>query len=884
MSRTPVFPNSGCGHGPVAPPPGLTAAREKRKAQMMKCGQCRQNFSAICSLHQHLSGDSYHFDKEMMTAYPLEENSCPAYHENQHCVTGTYETESGVKQITMVKKKVSKTMKKEPGTAKSNKIISIQVYPNDNEDDDDIEADAANVDFEYYGPNCAQTKVYSKNINQISVESQAITVTEATDTDLDDITGADFEEITEKQLAQDIKQEIQNESEVENDDQIEEEAMEQHLHIENDGQEYITKGTDKSEPVPVDGPVPVGGPIPNIESVLNVPENPVADEPNADIQSAGDDLFAHGQENEDEIQTDASEPTPFVMNKQMIIDLHSLETNADGSLKIVVGEKHAGIFKTPQGEEILKALKAQGKGLSVKNTQIVYNYSVPILLDGSAQDKFAETNIHIPAISDSPFKSHKRVKREVGSDDFSDLQKKKRKYMRQDDIGEELDMAENIDGIEAVVFMRQEEQITTNEAMSILDEVKLGMHEDKVSKIQPLKANGGDLFVIDLEALPNRKDIRHDKYIWHNVGTRKYPKKKERMKKTVFKIRLPDQTFSDGFMKSIYEWIDETEKYCIIHYTGYEKIFKPFPHGNCKTGKNFVRTCQSVIAGLKEMATQEDMSPTDVYKQVKGITTPGLRNLRAPRNLDQIKNHFFYQKKKMLKEIRKAGKREKNKRNTAENLDLETDDIAQSQSNENSAVHVLSPTVLGASKSLTSLESHAVSLLPSLIQLSSGQSQVVQVSSSQSGQPQFSEIPDSQPQIIHVSDDQGRVIQVSEQGQVVQGQAVQLSDSQGGVIQMSDGNGQLIQVSDDQGQVFQVPDDQGQVIQLSSHQGQLMQVADEEAIQLADEEAQIIQVSGGQHVIQLPDGQSQVIQVSDGQLHGSGQAFRYQYIPKFSER
>ena len=882
MSRTPLFPHSGCGHGPVVPPPRLEAAREKRKAQMMKCGQCRQNFSAICSLHQHLSGDSYHFDKEMMTAYPLEENSCPAHHENQHSVTGSYITESGVKQITMVKKKNSKPIKKEPGATKPNKIISIQVYPNE-DDDDDNDTDAANVDFEYFGPNCAQPKVSTKNVNQIIHESQAITVTEATNTDLDDITGADFEEITEKQFAHDIKQEIQNDSEVDNDDHIEAEPMEhqeQHVHIENDGQEYIAKGTDFSEPVPVSGP------IPNVESVLNVPENNVSDERNTELHNTGDDLFGEDQGNEDEIQTDASEQTPFVMNKQMIIDLHSLETNSDGSLKIVVGEKHAGIFKTPQGEEILKALKAQGKGLSVKNTQIVYNYSVPILLDGSAQDRFAETNIHIPAISDSPFKSHKRVKREMGSDDFSDQQKKKRKYMRQDDIGEELEMAENVDGVEAVVFMHQEEQITTNEAMSILEDVKLGLYEDKVSKIQPLKANGGDLFVIDLEALPNRKDIRHDKYIWHNVGTRRYPKKKERMKKTVFKIRLPDQTFSDGFMKSIYEWIDEAERYCIIHYTGYEKIFKPFPHGNCKTGKNFVRTCQSVIAGLKEMATQEDMSPTDVYKQVKGITSPGLRNLRAPRNLDQIKNHFFYQKKKQLANIKKAGKGDKGKKNAPEKLsssDLEPYDIALSLTNENS-VRVLSPTVQGVSKSLTSLESQAVSLLPSLIQMSSGQAQVIQVSSSQSGQTQYSAISDSQPQIIQVSDDQGQVIQVSEQGQVVQGQTVQLSEGQEGVIQMSDGHGQLIQMSDDQGQVFQVPDDQGQIIQLSSDQGQLIQVADEEAIQLADEAAQVIQVSGGQHVIQLPDGQSQVIQVSDGQLHGSGQAFRYQYIPKLSEK
>ena len=852
MSRTPFFPGTGCGHGPVVPPLGLDAAREKRKAQMMKCGQCRQNFSAICSLHQHLNGDSYHFDKEMMTAYPLEENSCPAHLQNQHSVVGTYETESGVKQITMVKKTHSKTIKKEPGTAKSNRIISIQVYPNDDEDgvDNDSDADAAHVDFEYFGPNYARPKVTTnavspraqnldKNVNPLSIESQPITVTQVTSTDLDDIAGANFEEITEKQLAQDIKQEIQYESELENDlhepmHQHEYEPMEQNVHIENDGQEYIANDTGITESVPI--PVPISEPIHNVEAVLNVPENPVSEESNADLRNTDSDMFSQDQENEDESQTqekevepqtDASQPSPYVMNKQMVIDLHSLETNDDGSLKIVVGEKHAGIFKTPQGTEILKALKAQGKGLSVKNTQIVYNYSVPISLDGSSDNDLAETNIHIPAISDSPLRSHKHVKREMGSDAFSDQYKKKGKYMRQDDIGEELDMAENIDGVEAVVFMRQEEQITTNEAMSILEEVKLGMYEDKISKIQPLKANGGDLFVVDLEALPSRKDIRHDKYVWHNVGTRKYPKKKERMKKTVFKIRLPDQAFSDGFMKSIYEWIDETERYCIIHYTGYEKIFKPFPHGNCKTGKNFVRTCSSVIAGLKEMASHDDMSPTDVYKQVKGITTPGLRNLRAPRNLDQIKNHFFYQKKRLDK-ARRAGKAGKNNKTSAETLPptgLEAGDLVLATSDV-----VLSPSSQGVSRSLTSIESQAVSLLPSLIQMPSGQTQVVQVSNSHSDQPQYTTISNSQPQIIQVTDNFGQVIQVSEQGQI-----------------------------------FQAPDDhdQGQVIQLANDQGQI--------IQLADEDGQVIQMSGGQHVIQLPDGQAQVIQVSDG----TGQAISY---------
>lgn len=708
MLKRALYPHNGYGHGPVTPPPGLKEAREKLKSQPLKCGNCRQKFSAICALHKHLNGDSYHYDKEMMTAYPLDENSCPSFNDEKVSMTGTYMTEHGPRIVSMTKhkKKNSKYIKKEPThvPTKPDKIINIQIYPEE-DDNDNIEADPANVDLEYFGSPTSPVVVAEPETSQhFDMGSQISADNDEPATGIEAVNACDVGDFDDDVLSENIKQEIKIEN------QILTESNEQHVHIENDGQEYV----------PIKEALPVVEPIPNIEAVLNVPENPESHEEMLGLQETGDALYTHDQQSTAELQPNQAEPTSFVMNKQMIIDLHSMETNEDGSLKIVVGEKDAAIFKTPQGEEILKALKTQGKGLSVKNTQIVYNYSVPISLEGDTNDELAETSIHVPAIADT---SLTPVKRGLDFDEMSE-QKKKRKYMRQDDIGEE--MAESVDGLEAVVFMRKEDKITTAEAMAILGEVNLGMHEDKVSKIQPLKAKGGDLFVVDLEALPNRRDIRHDKYIWYNVGTRRYPKNKELMKKSVFKIRLPDQTFSDGFMKSIFEWIDEKERYCIIHYTGFEGLFKPFPHGNCKSGKNFVRTCRSVIEELKEMASQEDVSPTDVYKQVKGVTPPGLRNLRAPRNLDQIKNHFFYEKKRKLAALRKAAQKNKDGaigKPVSEDHQPQGDEIDLSSAS-GIAVNVLPQTIQAVSDShLSQGTQNAVSLLAPVIHVPDNQTQ-----------------------------------------------------------------------------------------------------------------------------------------------------------------
>ena len=46
------------------------------KPKPFRCGDCEEDFSAICLLHTHLRGGSYHYDQETMTAFPLSGTSC----------------------------------------------------------------------------------------------------------------------------------------------------------------------------------------------------------------------------------------------------------------------------------------------------------------------------------------------------------------------------------------------------------------------------------------------------------------------------------------------------------------------------------------------------------------------------------------------------------------------------------------------------------------------------------------------------------------------------------------------------------------------------------------------------------------------------------------
>lgn len=580
--------------GLVRLPYGLEVARKKRKETYFHCGSCKRKFNAICSLHSHLKGDSYHYDHVTMTAYPLNPKSCSKKpvvadgHETDSDFEDeenipTYYTQSGaiIGKMTRYRRKHHgyKTISKlsDFNEEVSHKVdIKIEVNPEYTA----MEADPANVTFEYTDSKPDDTDSAAKTI----VFEKDIFGSLPTDMLTPDKTGK-------------IKEEIASVSE---------------------------SGTQTKD-------------SPAIEEEDYKTVRDISAEMGTEMAVSPDEesMEQSAVENEVEEWTNEGE-TPGQVNMQMTINLHSLETNPDGSLKIVVGEEDAAIFKTPQGEEILKALKEQAaKGVVAKNTQVVYNYTVPADSLRSGQQ----------AVS--------RLKEESSDidDDGSKIKKKKKKYKpktEDDEIDPDCEMGQGTEGLQAVVFKMKEDRISTDEAMHILNECEMGMHEDKISKIQPINAKGGELYVIDLEALPDRRDCRHDKYLWLHCGKKSYPKQKPKISKAMYKVKLPNQSYSDGFQKNVFEPIDPSKRYALVHYTGYESLFQPLPHGNRKYGfKAHQRTCPSVLEELRALSDKTDMSPTMIHKQIQSFAPePGLRNLRTPRDLRQIRNFVVKAKRK----------------------------------------------------------------------------------------------------------------------------------------------------------------------------------------------------------------------------------------------
>ena len=557
------------GHGPLIPPVDLEAARERSKENQFHCGNCNRTFYAICALHSHLRGGSYHYDHITMTAFPLKETSCinlPDIKEpkDEHGPPDIYYTESGAvvsKMLQYKRKRVS--------------YSKVSVVSKEDEQGSNLDADLSlnteevaltnpsNVSFEYP----------SENLNEANEENIPKSIV--------------FENFVRGKGATNKSASAERNAE----------------------------GNEKSK---------------NSESDASTNGSAMELSPVVDAHISDKDLeITDTLGNDDRV------------NLQMTINLHSLETKEDGSLKIVVGEEDAGIFRTPQGEEILKALKEQTKGVSIKNTQIIYNYSVPAGVstvngcDGS-KDR-----------ADTKSTKQKQNQRSKHKRELSESE---------EEMEDENEMMLGAYGLEAIVFMKREDKINTAEAISILDECNLGMHEDKISKIQPINGKGGELYVVDLDALPSRKDSRHDKYVWYHFGIKKYPKKNPRVSKTSYKIKLPNKSYSDGFEKIVYEPLNESGRFCIIQYIGYESLFKPMPHGNRKHGKKiYRRTCPSVLEDLKSLTQKPDLTPTMIHKQIKAnVSGGGTKNFRTPRNLVQIRNSIFNARRRKMRELAKT--------------------------------------------------------------------------------------------------------------------------------------------------------------------------------------------------------------------------------------
>ena len=592
-----------CPHsGHVSIPRGLEDRRKKKKEKQLNCGSCSQTFSAICTLHSHLKGDSYHFDHVTKTAYPLspcqkkqkrwsvkgeKEDSCSENDEN----VPTYFTESGqmigkmkrYKRKHQTFKEVVKTEKKEKSEAGN---FTVELNPDYN--DEEVQADPSNVTFEI--PDISKTP-------------------KGQDTEAKSV-------IFEKDIFGNLPTEMLEKVPI-----IKTEAIPDDFELMNEAGTQTKIHDDEGDEMEDDLYEEMGEEM-GVDASVNEEKMEHSDEETVASETA-------------EASTNIEVPQEHI-NMQMTINLHSLETNPDGSLKIVVAEEDAGIFRTPQGEEILKALKEQAaKGVVAKNTQVVYNYTVPVDSVKPQKEVFPSANI---------------VKTPTGL-----KKKRQRKYTpKEPDVDDDVDyeMSVGADGIEAIVFMKQEEKVTTEEAINILSQCNEGMHEEKISKIQPLSAKGGDVYIVDLKALPDKRDVRHDKYVWVHCGKKSYPKQSPTITRAMYKIKLPNNSYSDGFQKTVYEPVNPEERYALVHYTGYESLYQPVPHGNRKYGnKAHHRTCPSVLEELRALSGKTELSPNMIHKQIQSAAPePGLRNVRTPRDLRQVRNFVFKAKRNAKKQ------------------------------------------------------------------------------------------------------------------------------------------------------------------------------------------------------------------------------------------
>lgn len=577
----------------VPQPVKLVISRDDNKTSSYKCGSCCQTFSAICVLHVHLGGGSYHYDKDTMTAFPLDENGCPTLQyrmrntdENQDC----YCVKCGASMNKTPKRrpKFRKTqIKKSP--KKRDKPVLIQYQQTDEINEEDT-------------------------TTKVNVEQQHVDDTEG------DAAGDDDNDDDDEHL-------LQSDTETKNTDgELLVLNSAAGVGSEKYGELDEAVSANKRDSTPIDFETPK-----HSTDVVSSSDHPTGDcgsdhqEPSTSEEARNDGAF---------------------VNKEIILDVICMETNDDGTLKLVVGERDAEIFQTPQGEEILKALKKQAKGSKLQNTQVLCSYSVP------TEEHHDE---HKSSVGYNIAGSKRKKRLDEKSENNKSSSVKKMKYINADrKAAEELpahrDMVTSCNGIEPIVFMRKQDRLKAEEATEIIDECNLGLHDGRISKIQPINAKGGEVYVVDMDALPDRKDIRHDKYIWRCTGVKKLPSWGPLVRKYFFKIRLPDDTYTDEFQKLILEPIDQN-RYCVVQYVGNESVFTPFPHGNNRKGTGaFRRTCPSVIAELKTLSSQKGLTPTQIYKVISSSSASGFRGPRVPRNLRQIKNQCYIAKRKEKKE------------------------------------------------------------------------------------------------------------------------------------------------------------------------------------------------------------------------------------------
>lgn len=433
---------------------GAEGDTDKPKIKPFRCGDCEQDFSAICLLHTHLRGGSYHYDQETMTAFPLSGTTCMSVFKRMKTETSKATPDSTRKIF-----KIKKIRKK--GTKRPNRPDSDEEWTPSLEELSKKQSSQGRNEFE-------------KTFNIISTDETENRETEA------------------------------------------------------DGSIQETEYT---------------------EMELNGP----------------------GQSS-----SHASEvSTPKKKKRQLVINLYGMDRNEDGSLRLVVGEKDSGVFRTPAGDAILKALKAKGQ-LFKGHMKVIYNYpnNAPDPdIEEEEADEDLEEEVDEPDETDSPkkmstrssTKEHGTPKRKTDTITISPLSSDS--SVKPTEVKATAKEIIPTTSGDAVVFKTADEKLSTMEATDILNDVLSGRHLEKIARMQILRPRGSEVYIMDLDALPKTKERKVDTFKWNNCGSKRYPKNRETIIKTVYKVRLPNGYFSDVFVKHFYQMLDNP-RYCVIHYIG----------------------------------------------------------------------------------------------------------------------------------------------------------------------------------------------------------------------------------------------------------------------------------------------------------------------------
>lgn len=641
-----------------------------------RCGACSENFSAICLLHTHLKGGSYHYEAETMTAIPVDKLSCLTEYEGE---------EPDVAEQTEKYFKVYKMRKRKQDEEPSSQISLIKVIEDPKQN---VKEKSASITNSLDMPDRdVKSQIVEKEPTYHERQDETFKMRIDLENSLKEENGQEKQSDVTKVRSNDDQEHSHNQTTAEaNDMEItaddkKRDAMNRKLTV--GGSELLHQEDNAFVVVePVESNVEIQTVYYELESsnledtIQMIPtvddrkeihqsemqygdsskhDSSVLD--NQKMQDTPTSVIESIQRTEDEdidleqavAAFDKSSAT-LSNDKQLIITVYGVETSPDGTVQVVVGEKDGEVFDTPAGLELFKALKSQAKDIpSGGSTKVVFNYSdmYPNRLinsDSAVNSKLPDNIVGQYSCIDSEAAAHNLLKRQKRNEkDDSCLPKFRIQLSNTPSESAE-------QGFKPIVFKEVQEKLSTAEALNILTECNFGMHADKISKTQPLRAKGGELYVVDLEALPHKKDCRYDDYLWVNCVTRKFPGKHPVMNRHIFKIRLPDRQFSDAFQKHICQFIEEA-RYSLIHYIGHESVFQPLAHGNCKTGAVFKRTCPSVLQELRALSKEDGVTANKLFKQVESLKLPdGIKGVKIPRSLGQIKNHLRWAKRTSEKE------------------------------------------------------------------------------------------------------------------------------------------------------------------------------------------------------------------------------------------